>query len=341
MRESGCPIPVAAVVATVSEIFRHQGRTEVANLLEVAHAHFDESDYDNWNGGTYTWALVLEVPVSLFAIIEPSLEPLEKEIGSKLAYLNRQFSNDNFCEVAITPITSGASVLGTPIQPAEPDVGRIWADGRFRAFLSHVSVHKVAVSALKDALALRGIAAFVAHEDIAPSLEWQREIEIALRSMHALVALITPDFHPSAWTDQEVGWALGRGLLVVPVRLGANPYGFVGKYQGIAGTLDQPDTLANSITRALLANTQTHGEMRRSLVRAFSEADSTKMATTLCPLVLGVIDFTDDEKSMLQKACAENANVAAAPKAVDSIYGAFGTPTEPEPAGISDDEVPF
>ena len=60
----------------------------------------------------------------------------------------------------------------------------------------------------------------------------------------ALSAFITHDFHASAWTDQEVGWAFGRGLLVVPVRLGADPYGFAGKVQGISGNLEKPELLA-------------------------------------------------------------------------------------------------
>ena len=30
-------------------------------------------NYDNWNGGTYTWALRLEVPVPLYATLEPRL----------------------------------------------------------------------------------------------------------------------------------------------------------------------------------------------------------------------------------------------------------------------------
>ncbi len=56
------------------------------------------------------------------------------------------------------------------------------------------------------------ISGFVAYETIDPGELWQREIEAALRSMHAMAALITPDFHDSKWTDQEVGWALGSGV---------------------------------------------------------------------------------------------------------------------------------
>ena len=131
-------------------------------------------------------------------------------------------------------------MVGQRIAPADTEVRRLWPDKRFRLFLSHVSKHKLAVSKLKDELELFGISAFVAHEAIKPNLEWLREIELALRSRHALLALVTPDFHASVWTDQEIGWAFGRGVLVVPVRLGVDPYGFAGKAQGISGVLEKP-----------------------------------------------------------------------------------------------------
>ena len=88
---------------------------------------------------------------------------------------------------------------------------------------------------------------FVAHEDIEPTQQWHQEIENALRSMHVLVAVITEGFVSSKWTDQEVGFALGRGVLVIPVRYGADPYGLVGKYQGVPAPLDDLPGIAMAI----------------------------------------------------------------------------------------------
>src|SRR5580658_8955864 len=104
MPETGFPRPVAEVVATLADIFRHQRRTEIVEVLESAHAWFDNTGYDNWNGGTHTWALRLEVPVSIFASVEPRLSKIEKEIGEKLSYFARSYPNDNLSEVTISPI---------------------------------------------------------------------------------------------------------------------------------------------------------------------------------------------------------------------------------------------
>ena len=43
------------------------------------------------------------------------------------------------------------------------------------------------------------------------------EIEAALFSMDALVAVVTPGFVESKWADQEIGVAIGGSLLVIPV----------------------------------------------------------------------------------------------------------------------------
>ncbi|MHC4745639.1 MAG: toll/interleukin-1 receptor domain-containing protein, partial [Planctomycetota bacterium] len=108
------------------------------------------------------------------------------------------------------------------------DTPPFWGDGKLRVFLSHISAHKVFAAELQAALSELGISAFVAHEDIEPDSEWQDEIEKALRTCDALVALLNPDFHVSNWTDQEVGYGLGRGIPVYSVRLGMNPYGLFG-----------------------------------------------------------------------------------------------------------------
>jgi hypothetical protein len=218
MANAAFPQPVSEVVATLADIFRHQGQNELVQLLENSSAYFDAINFDNWNGGTTTWALRLEAPVPIWASAEPRLPAIEKDFLKKLSYFERLHPNDPIGEVSISPIAPGKTAVGQRIAPSDVEVRRLWPDGRFRLFLSHLAKHKAGVSKLKDELEQFGISAFVAHEAIKPSLEWQREIELALRSMHALVALITPEFHASNWTDQEIGWAFGRGVLVVPVR---------------------------------------------------------------------------------------------------------------------------
>jgi hypothetical protein len=127
---------------------------------------------------------------------------------------------------------SGLLITHKMIIP-DPVANRIWEKDCFRVFLSHKMEVKKETSELKDRLKLFGISCFVAHEDIHPTKEWQDEIENALHTMDSFVALLTDGFHDSLWTDQEVGLAFGRGVPIISVKLGQNPYGFIGKFQAL------------------------------------------------------------------------------------------------------------
>ena len=121
----------------------------------------------------------------------------------------------------------------------ESDLESLWGSGSVRAFISHVSTHKELAHDLKRQLSSLGVASFVAHDDIEPMKEWELEIEKALFSMDVLIALMSPDFRNSKWTDQEVGVAVGRDVRVVAFRMGTDPYGFIGRYQAFSGTSTQ------------------------------------------------------------------------------------------------------
>lgn len=108
-----------------------------------------------------------------------------------------------------------------------------WEDNFYRLFISHRSEDKAEVGALQKALSNCGISAFVAHVDITPSREWLEQIELALRTCDGLLAYLTDQFHNSSWTDQEVGFALARGVRVIPLEKGVLPYGFMGRYQAL------------------------------------------------------------------------------------------------------------
>ena len=115
-------------------------------------------------------------------------------------------------------------------------VERLWGVGKLRVFISHKAEDKILANDIKISFEIYGVASFVAHEDIEPMTEWQSEIERALFSMDLLMALLTDKFNESNWTDQEIGIAIGREVPVIPVRIGKDPYGFIGKYQAIQET---------------------------------------------------------------------------------------------------------
>ena len=111
-----------------------------------------------------------------------------------------------------------------------------------------------------------GISSFVAHTDIEPTKEWQTQIETALATSDALVALLHPDFHASNWTDQEIGFAMGRGIPVFSVRFGQDPYGFIGRFQAFQGNDKKAGELALELFNTYRKHKQTQHRMAEILV---------------------------------------------------------------------------
>ena len=134
--------------------------------------------------------------------------------------------------------------------------------GRFRLFVSHISEHKEAATRLKEALVPHAILGFVAHEDIHPTLAWQDEIERALHTMDAFVAVHTPGFKDSVWTQQEIGFALGRGTKVISFKMGEDPTGFIGKHQALARQGRSAEAIAGEISSLLLDDDRTAAKLR-------------------------------------------------------------------------------
>jgi hypothetical protein len=141
-----------------------------------------------------------------------------------------------------------------------------WKPGFFKLFISHLSDFKVTITHLKLALEKYGISAFVAHEDIEPAKEWQDEIEKGLFTMDALCAVLMPGFKESNWTDQEIGVAIGRGVLVIPIRRELDPYGFIGKYQGYQAKGKNIEQVAEGIFQIIVRSPKTRNRIISVLV---------------------------------------------------------------------------
>ena len=126
---------------------------------------------------------------------------------------------------------------------------------KFRLFISHIAKHKDRATRLKDCLVLYAISGFVAHEDIHPTFEWQREIERALYNMDAFLAIHTPGFKDSFWTQQEIGFAVGRGVKIISFKMGEDPTGFISKHQALARRNRTAEQIAQEVD-AILASDQ-------------------------------------------------------------------------------------
>lgn len=107
--------------------------------------------------------------------------------------------------------------------------------GEVRIFISYSSLNKEIAGDIKRWLSEFGFKAFLAHDDIRPSLEWQKVIIDNLKVCHVFILIITPEFNESKWTDQESGMAFITSKLIIPVSVNKspNPHGFLSVYQAL------------------------------------------------------------------------------------------------------------
>lgn len=191
--------------------------------------------------------------------------------GTKDAYILQMISESE--DGALISIAQHVGFhLERPLVPGlEPP---FWRKGMFKLFVSHLAVHRIFATELQEALINYGISAFVAHSDIEPTLEWQTQIETALATCESLIALLHEDFHASDWTDQEIGFAMGRGLPVYAIRFGQDPYGFIGRFQAFNGNDKKGSELARELFEAYRKNKQTQRRMAEVLIGLFEDSAS-------------------------------------------------------------------
>jgi hypothetical protein len=213
-----------------------------------------------------------------------------------------------------------------------------WTNGYLKLFISHLSSNKARMSAMKASLAKWGISAFIAHEDIEPSRKWMDEVETGLETMEVMVTVVEPGFRDSDWCDQEVGFALGRKIDIIPLRAGLDPYGFFGKFQGIQIKGKYPEDVANEITQLLLKKPKHRSRLLQSMSKAFNMLQSEQKIKMIEMLDSWSI-ATDEQVKVLLEASSLSEFERQKLKNLIARVGAFKAPAQAEVT--PDDDIPF
>ena len=86
---------------------------------------------------------------------------------------------------------------------------------------------------------------------------------------------LPPDFVESKWCDQEVGFCIARGLLIVPMSLGVNPHGFIGKYQRMDAREDERSIeVAERLFDLLIGHELTQAKLARPAAQKYARSYS-------------------------------------------------------------------
>lgn len=299
------------IQATLARVLELQGASGDAQVVRMAQVTIQHLETDNWRGGTDFYQLGFRVPLEVFVQLQPQIEEQEKRLLAVVTSTWRDLESDVLSSVRISPERGGHDASAGPA--SEQALPQFWEPSHFRLFVSHCASERAAVGQLKLELQALGVTAFVAHDDVEPSTLWQVEIERALRSAEALTAVVSPDFLQSKWCDQEVGVALGRGVVVLPVAWGADPHGFIGKIQALPVARGQPlSRVAGPIVSLLLKSPRTSVSMTNALVAAVAGSSSYAIAKATTALLEQAPALTSAHAGTLVHAAIDNSQVSEA-----------------------------
>ena len=241
----------------------------------------EDTSIDNLNGGTYGHDVQIFLSLEDLSNVEVSeQESLARGICEDLNRLSTSFANEFFRAVHLEQndendenFRRARSILSK--SPLDPDSLSIWKPGMVRLFISHRDEYKTYANELAEALEPYGISSFVAHDTIEPMTKWQNEILKGLDTMEIMLAFVTDDFHESTWTNQEIGFALGRDIPVLSLKLQKrDPPGFIGSEQALRGSLHNPAASVPEIYELLAEKLGNRARLQSSLISAFLSSPS-------------------------------------------------------------------
>ncbi|MCW5829979.1 MAG: toll/interleukin-1 receptor domain-containing protein [Deltaproteobacteria bacterium] len=317
------PGKLETLKAILSDYYGRKGRMLLQKILvNSTHSVEEEYDYDGWDGGQSGHLVRMAIPSEIYFETLDSKASIEEELEKGFNKIDNT-PHEHVAKVQLElragpefknwKERSGVLVEETSALPvSDEDINKIWISGHLRAFISHEAKHKEKATQFKDALLPCGISSFVAHEDIEVTKPWQDEIERALKTMHVMILLVTESFGSSFWTNQEIGFALGRGVLIIPVRTGADPVGFVSKYQALAGKGQKPADISRKIVSVMLKQKAIGEALIDSMINCFEKSPSYTQANSSMDFLELLETLSSEQISRLESAPKNNPNVETA-----------------------------
>ena len=177
-----------------------------------------------------------------------------------------------------------------------------------RVFLSYSSKDKEFAGQLKAELETRGFEAFLAHEDIKPTQEWEAEIFKNLKACDAFIPLLSENFAESDWCDQETGFAVSDGKLVIPLKIDIDPYGFIGKIQALKVGESIPECCDEIV--GIIKNTPLFDRLREVFIDSFVKSKDFDNANENSDSLESYEPFTADHINRIIRGFLDNYEIS-------------------------------
>jgi len=273
------------------QILEYHDREDLSNLLAECTALI-EQDYDSYNQPYYQCTII--APLKSFYVFKSLDEIDRKLLLSFLEDLYPPQSNQHH----------GLTSLDFRLLRPEDETIRLnegtWSPRSkttlIRAFISYSTDDDRIASIVKHELEKFGIEAFLAHEDVKPTYEWQKAILSRLIDSDIFVPILTDNFYNSPWTDQETGVAIGRGKIIAPIMIGVeSPQGFLGAWQGRIVKQGNYSQAIKALIRVLLEEPLFEPSLRERIIFQFENNEFLDELDSLASLFTFFNAITDDQ----------------------------------------------
>ena len=89
------PSDIEGILRTLAQIYAMQGARREVAVLAKSKAEVEQTDYDNWNGGTYGYALKLRLPSAHYAQIETERDAIEQDLLKRMEPLRKRLGKSS------------------------------------------------------------------------------------------------------------------------------------------------------------------------------------------------------------------------------------------------------
>lgn len=205
-----------AIIRTLAQVYAMEGRKLEVEILAKSEAELEQIEYDNWNGGTYTYALKLQVSPVLYTRIGQGLDDIEKDMLKRLGPLLRAYSNEYLGQVMITMQLEHEENWRDNamkwLNEAEDKDG-LDTDVRFKydAFISHATEDKPElVRPLAEELVRRGSRIWYDEFTLKVGDSLRQSIDMGLAASRFGIVVLSKAFFSKNWPQYELDGLVAR-----------------------------------------------------------------------------------------------------------------------------------
>lgn len=179
-----------------------------------------------------------------------------------------------------------------------------------KIFLSHSDKDKKIASELKSKLSKHGLLVFLAHEDIDGGSDWVSKLYEEIQHSKVFIMLLTKNYHPSKYTDQETGIAINCKKTILPICVDeTRPYGFVSSKQAMVCSLPFEDTIIEKIVNITKMESDSTSSDLDKLILALENSDSFAESAAIAGQLKKYDNFSEPQLRRLALSALNNPQV--------------------------------